>query len=179
MRIQFLTKRDGILLLFIFFIAIQSANAQKHKQKKADKETAVWRYEIKPVGIGTEGSYEVKVWSYSKSVKVAAEQSKKNAVHGIIFKGFSSSGRIPGQQALARDPELYQKNAAFFDDFFKQGGDYLKFVMLADNGNIGPGDRIYLGRREFKIGVVVVVKVDALRKYLESKGIIKSLSSGF
>lgn len=181
MRILHLTKQMSILLLFSLFIVSQPAHAQRHKRKhkKADEETKAWRYEIEPVGVGTEGSYIIKVWSYSKSVRVAIEQSKKNAVHGIIFKGFSNKGRIPGQKPLAHDPNLENEKADFFNNFFKQGGDYLKFVTLVNNGSIGPGDRIYLGKREFKIGVVVTVKVSALRQYLESQGIIKSLSSGF
>jgi len=52
---------------------------------KADKETAIWRYELEPAGTGIQGSYQIKVWSYSKKAETAIEQAKKNAVHGIIF----------------------------------------------------------------------------------------------
>lgn len=161
------------------FVFVQTVSAQKGK-KKADKQTVAWRYELEAEGTGVQGTYQIKVWSYSRNVETATEQSKKNAVHGIIFKGFLSKNRIPGQKPLARNHELYSENKEFFDKFFKTGsGDYMKFVTLANNGYIGPGDRIKISNKEYKIGVIISVNVSELRKYLESKGLIKSLSSGF
>lgn len=147
-------------------------------KKTADKETTEWRYEIEAVGTGTQGTYQIKVWSYSKKAETAIEQAKKNAVHGILFKGFPTKDRVAGQKALAQNPNLEQEKNDFFKDFFQDGGKYLKFVTLVNNGAIAPGDRIKIGK-EYKIGVVVSVNVAALRKDLEDAGIIKGLGSGF
>lgn len=179
MRILKSIKLSTILILLSLFVFVQSTKAQKGK-KKADKQTVAWRYEIEAEGTGVQGTYQIKVWSYSRNVETAIEQAKKNAVHGIIFKGYMSNGRIPGQKPLARNHDLYNENKAFFTDFFKTGsGDYMKFVTLANNGQIGVGDRIKISNKEYKIGVVISVNVAELRKYLESKGLIKGLSSGF
>ena len=62
-------------------------------KKKADKQTVAWRYELEAEGTGVQGTYQIKVWSYSRNVETATEQSKKNAVHGIIFKGINSKSR--------------------------------------------------------------------------------------
>jgi hypothetical protein len=161
----------SVLLSMPYFCLAQS-------KKKADRETAEWRYEIEAVGTGIQGTYQIKVWSYSKKSETAIEQAKKNAVHGIIFKGFPDKERVRGQKALAQSPNLEQEKSDFFKDFFQDRGKYQKFVTLTDNGAIGPGDRIKIGK-EYKIGVVVTVNVAALRKDLEDAGIIKALGSGF
>ena len=66
----------------------------------------------------------------------------------------------------------------FFKDFFATGGKYLKFVSLANQGAIGAGDAIKVGK-EYKVGVVISVNTSELRKDLENAGIIRSLGSGF
>ncbi len=164
-----------IILVAIFTIPNYSIGQSK---KKANKDTAEWRYEIEAVGTGTQGTYQIKVWSYSKKPETAIEQAKKNAVHGIIFKGFPDKDREKGQKALAQSPNLEQEKEDFFQDFFQDGGKYQKFVTLTNNGAIAPGDRIKIGK-EYKIGVIVSVNTAALRKDLEDAGIIKGLSSGF
>ncbi len=165
-----------ILFSIAFFSLLDYGIAQS--KKKADKETAIWRYELEPAGTGIQGSYQIKVWSYSKKVETAIEQAKKNAVHGIIFKGFPNKERLSGQKALAQNPNLEEVKSEFFKEFFQDGGKYLKFVTLVNNGAIASEDRIKIGK-EYKIGVIVSVNVAALRKDLEDAGIIKSLSNGF
>lgn len=147
-------------------------------KNKANKDTKNWRYDIEAAGVGTQGSYLVKVWSYSKKANVAMEQCKKNAVHGVIFKGFAGTQGVPGQKALASSPSIEQEKQDFFDEFFADGGKYMKYVYESTSGAVAAEDRLKVGK-EYKIGVVVSVNVDALRKDLEAAGIIKGLSSGF
>ena len=54
----------------------------------------------------------------------------------------------------------------------------MKFVSASGDGNIAAGDRVKVGK-EYKIGIVVSVMKDQLRKDLEAAGIVKGLSSGF
>jgi hypothetical protein len=58
------------------------------------------------------------------------------------------------------------------------GGKYMKYVNLSNDGSVAAEDRLRIGR-EYKIGVLVSVNVTQLRKFLEDERIIKSLSSGF
>jgi hypothetical protein len=164
--------------LFLGFLLMLTPMLSFAQKKKADKETAQWRYEIEAAGVGTQGTYQIKVWSYSKDANTAIEQAKKNAVHGIIFRGFPAKDRVPAQKPLTQNPNLEQEKEGFFKDFFATGGKYLKFVSLANNGNIAPEDRIKIGK-EYKIGVVISVNQALLRKDLEDAGIIKGLSNGF
>lgn len=160
------------LLLGVSSIAFAGA------KKKANNDTKNWRYDIEAAGVGTQGTYLVKVWSYSKKPKIAMEQAKKNAVHGIVFKGFVGKPGVPGQKPLASSPAIEQEKQQFFDEFFADGGKYMKYVFESTAGAVAAEDRMKVGK-EYKIGVVVSVNVDALRKDLEAAGVIKGLSSGF
>ena len=162
------------LLTFLFF----TMNVNAQAQKKANKDTNEWRYQIEAVSTGVDGTYMIKVWSYSKKSDIAIEQSQKNAVHGIIFKGFGGIPGVPGQKPLSTNPNLFDEHFDFFDAFFADGGKYKKFVSLTTDGAIDAEDRKKVGK-EYKIGVVVTVLKDALRADLESAGILKGLSSGF
>lgn len=168
--------------VFAAFVAIllgisSSANAQAKRKARLDMEA--FRYEIECVGIGTQGTYLIKVWTYSKKPKVAIAQSKKNAVHGIIFKGFSGGGQgCTSQKALAPSIDVQDENPDFFEGFFDDRGDFNKYVAVSGDGAIDSEDRLKVGK-EYKIGVVVSVMKDQLRKDLEKAGVIKGLDSGF
>ena len=104
-----LVKLISLALIIVLGLSI-SVSAQA--KKKANKDTEDFVYEIEGVGVGTQGTYLVKVWSYSKKPTVAINQAKKNAVHGIIFKGFSGKPGIPGQKPLAT-PTVEQEKKDF------------------------------------------------------------------
>jgi len=171
---KLLTK--SVLLVLALLSFTFTADAQK---RKANKDTEQWKYEIECAGTGAKGTYQIKVWSYSKKPKVAIEQAKKNAVHGIIFKGFAGGQGCSSQKPLARTPSIEFDNEEFFTAFFKTGGRYMKFVSSSTDGSVGAGDVLKVSKKQYKVGVVVTVQKDALRKDLEAAGIIKGLASGF
>lgn len=162
--------------MIVLIAAVAVTHAQKNK--KANKDTEAWRYEIEAVQTGTQGSYLIKVWSYSKKAEVAIEQAKKNAVHGIIFRGFIGTQTVSGQKPITTNVNLEVEKEDFFTPFFADGGKYLKFVSLSNDGAVAAGDRMKVGK-EYKIGVIVSVNAASLRKDLEEAGIIKSLGAGF
>jgi hypothetical protein len=163
------------LSLSLLFVGMSSLFSQ---ERKARKDMENYRYEIECVGTGTQGTYLIKVWTYSKKSSVAIAQSKKNAVHGVIFKGFAGSGQgCTSQKALA-GPDVEEKKNEFFEKFFSDSGDFNKYVSVSNDGAIDAGDRVKVGK-EYKIGVVVSVMKDQLRADLEQQGIIRGLDSGF
>jgi hypothetical protein len=112
-----MTTQIKSLLMAVLLLASFTANAQMFSKKKSKKDTHNFRYEIECIGEGKQGTYAIKVFSYSKKPKVAIEAAKRNAVHGIIFKGLAV-GKCKSKPPLARDPNLEQEKAAFFKDFF-------------------------------------------------------------
>ena len=171
--------KSKILFLFLLLNALVfNTNAFSQARKKADNDTKNWRYEIEGVGEGKEGTYLIKVWTYSKKSKVAIEQAKKNAIHGIIFKGYTGVGRVSGQPPLTSDPGVEFEKADFFDPFFDENGGYMKYINVTGDGSVSPEDVLKVNK-EYKIGVIVSVKKDMLKKDLAAAGVIRSLSSGF
>lgn len=170
-------KTRTFFKLFTLLLLV-SCMVSAGSKKKAGKDMVQWRYELETVGTAVQGNAQVKVWTYSKNQNTAIEQAKKNAVHGIIFRGTPDNGRIRGQRALTQDPNIEVEQEAFFTAFFEDGGKYQKFVTLVNDGAISPGDRIKVGK-EYKIGVIVQVNVMSLRKDLEDAGILRSLGGGF
>lgn len=142
--------------------------------RRANKLTDQWRYELECAGNGQQGTYLVKVWSYSKNQRVAYEQCSKNAVHGVIFKGFAGGQGCTAQRPLAQNPGVEQEHADFFKHFFDNGGEYMKYVQVKS-----PERQTVKIKSEYKVGVVVSVAKDQLRKALEQAGIIRGLSTGF
>jgi hypothetical protein len=177
-----ITKKPGnrlkkvALALSLILASGLSHKASAQAARKADKDTKNFEYEIECAGVGKDGTYLVKVWSYSKKANVALDQAKKNAVHGIVFKGFAGGGNgCTAQKPLASSPAIEQERADFFDIFFADNGKYMKYVGSSGDGAT---ERVKVGK-EYKVGVIVSVQKDALRKDLEAAGIVKGLSSGF
>lgn len=168
--------KQGLMLCLLLLSVSVSAQWGK---RKANKETFEWKYEVEANGVGNQGTYQIKVWTYAKNHEIAMEMAKKNAVHAIIFKGFPNKDRIPGQKALSQDPNLEVEQEKYFKEFFEDGGKFQKYVFLVNNGAVAPGDRIKISRKLYKIGIVVSVNVAGLRKELEKDGIIKALNNGF
>jgi hypothetical protein len=163
--------RRGSLFLLASVLLCGAAEA-------ADKKKQPWRYEIEVVSVGTQGTYLIKVWSFAKKVNDAIAQAPRNAVHGVIFTGFAGKPGVSGQKALATSPNLEEAKKEFFDVFFADGGKYMKFINITNNGSISAQDRLKVGK-EYKVGVIVSVNVSALRKDLEDAGIITGLGAGF
>ena len=177
-----------IILTFAVLLSAFSISHADNKQRKADRDTQNWDYEVETLSKNKTGAYILKVWSFSKNPNVAEEQGKKNAVHAVVFKGIpdgTGTIRTPGIKALI--PGTLSSDDEFFKDFFAEGGDYLRFVSVS---NSGFSDVIKLQKKKrdgtdkksvykFKVGLTLIVDVPALRKYLENNGKIQSLSAGF
>lgn len=160
-------------LILLFAVVLASTACFAGSKSKANKDTKQWRYEIECAGTGTAGTYVVKVWSYSKKQAVATNQAVKNAVHGVIFKGVAGGSGCTTQRPLAANPAVEYDRADFFDRFFADGGDFQKYGSAT-----GVPETMKVGK-EYKVGVVVSVYKDNLRKALEQAGVIKGLNSLF
>ena len=160
-----------IVSILIILLAVLEISAGP---KKTSKDTPVFRYEIECAGNGVRGTYLVRVWSYAKQAQAAMDQSRINAVHGVIFKGFGAGDGCAAQKPLATEPECEQNNQQFFAQFFTPGGEALNYASVVP----GSYEIIKCGK-EFKVGAVVTVNKDELRRALEKAEVIKALKDGF
>jgi hypothetical protein len=127
-------------------------------------------------GNGMDGTQLIKVWGFGKKPDKAAYQAKKNAVHAVVFKGIN--GGKPGcmTRPLVTKPGAEVQHSDYFQTFFSNGGHYLNFVAQSGDGTM---DRIKVGKKQYKVGVIVSVRHAALRRELETAGIINKLGGGF
>jgi hypothetical protein len=158
-------------LLAVAFVLSSCATA---RQAKANKDTNQFRYEIECAGNAIQGTYLVKVWTYSRSAGIAENQCRKNAVHGVIFKGYGGGQGCVSQRPLANTPGVEDQYKTYFDNFFAPGGEFQKYASIMS----GTTETVKVGK-EYKVGVVVSVRKDDLRKALEAAGVIRKLNSGF
>lgn len=165
-----------VLITILLFSCAAILSAQSRKERKA-MYNSQYNYEIQSLGVGQDGTKLVKIWGYAKKPHDAVYEAKRNAVAAVIFRG------IPAGNGAAETPPIvgidgYEKNEDFFDDFFKAGGMYLSFVNSTTDGMPSGSDRIKM-KKGYKVALSASVNYDALRKYLEEKGIAKKLDAGF
>ena len=144
-------RRLIILLLLLAGPGLLLAQS-RGKQKKADQQTAAWRYEIENLGMVATAFL-------------------------ILFKGIADAGRAKGCSPLV--PGGVSGHEAFFDAFFAQGGEYMKYVALTTSGEVAAEDVLRISKKEYKVGVIVTVQYDNLRRRLEQEGIVEKLNSRF
>ena len=156
-----------ILLFIALLLPVLTAGADSpQKKKKADKHTAEWRYELEAYSSPYRGACNVKVWSYSRDINIARQQATKNAVHGALFRGIPAN---PEKRINAMPPVI--------DDLMAEENN--SFATKTTSG--GSDEILKYGKNDYKykVGVIVTVQYDELRKYMEEQGLRESLASGF
>lgn len=160
--------KKSLTILLIILLGVCGVSAKDKKKE--------YRYEVQPVAVGAQGTYLIKVFSYAKTKKKALKLVKENAIHAVLFKGFTGGNGIATQKPLV-NAQIKAEHEEFFENFFKNK-EYERFVNLSGDATVKPGDMIKVGRL-YKIGFVVSINKDGLREYLESQGILKSLGGMF
>jgi hypothetical protein len=161
------TKTIVFMILCLLMVGCVSMKEKNPKES--------FRYDISCAGAGTQGTYLVKVYVYSKDKDVSDDELKQAAVHGVIFRGFSGTTGCTSQKPLARSSVVEQEKSDYFNAFFASGGVYLRFASVISASY----ERIKTANNDYKVGAVLRVQKDDLRKELEGAGIIRGLSSGF
>lgn len=133
-------------------------------------------YEISCAGNAVQGNYLISVSYKSKSKKPDDTKLRLAAIHGVIFRGITSSNSgCKSQKPLVKDLSAEQDHADFFEMFFND-----KAGRAVSFANVQLGSyQVVKVKGGYRITAVVTVSKDQLRKHLEDAGIIKSLSSGF
>ena len=163
------------LFSFLFSFVNLSFGQSGRDQRKANIATEEWRYELSCKGTGgSDNSYLIDVVSYLRDDKLSINQSKKNAVHGIIFKGvFGNSVGCQTKPALTKNANLFDEKREYFDAFFADGGTFSKFVILPT----GRPDKVdQVTKTEYRVNMTAQVNVIALREQLETDGIIEKFA---
>lgn len=163
-----------VLFMFALVMGIVVVNA------KGKEEPYTYELSLAKENVAATAGYKVfKVWSYCKKKEVLTQEvCMQNAVKGLLFKGlaasdYSSQGNVP-----ALVPDGYDTHKEYFDNFFNSG-DYRQFIQLTSKGAQQAGDVVKTANKEWKVGLLVQVNVNALRKRLEKDGIVEGVKGIF
>lgn len=126
------------------------------------------------LGAELDGSQTLLVFADGRNRFDAVEQAKKNAVREVLFKGIKDGKSVCDPRPLVPEVNAERKYEVYFAKFFEDGGEYSKYVSLAD-------ERIYnkilrdrtKGRKQVKNSAVVRVEVLKLKEKLRTDQIIK------
>lgn len=147
-----------------------ATSCKTYKSAVSNSTAAFYNYEIQHQGSGA-GTETVKVFSYAKNEKEGIELGKLNAIRAILFKGIPNADF---QKPMVAEVGAEEKYKSYFNEFLKPGGKYLKFVALSSS-NLD----VFTSSEQQKVGIIVTIQKDNLRKELEAANIIKALNNGF
>lgn len=159
-------KYSTLFLLLALFCSVFTAYGKDNNPIPA--------YEITGAGTGSQGTYLVDVTVISKNNNPEDKLIKRAAVHGVLFKGFSSKEHRQIQKPLAGSAANEAQHADFYKDFFSESGSASDFASIVVDSR-----KVVKSGKEYRVTMTVSVTKEELRSYLESLGILKSLNSGF
>lgn len=157
-------KQKLLLILLFLGIGLTTAMAKKNYHD------VVKQYDIEAESVGQQGSYMVRVYVYGKKVK--DEDIVLAAIHGVIFRGVPGKQGVATQRPLASSITVESEKADYFEAFFD--GPYSRFGSVV----VGTETRVKT-KGGVKLGAVVQVSKDELRRELEQAGVVRSLNAGF
>ena len=169
-----------IIMFSLLAVIALSVSAQRNRGRHGWAEPE-YNYELSLAhdNIASTGSFKIfKVYSYAKRRgDITSDINLKNAIHGLLFKGLGAADVGYQGEFPALVPEGYESHREYFDLFF-DSGEYQQFIQLTSKGAMQAGDVVKVGK-EYKVGMLVQVNVNALRKRLEKDGIIQGVKGIF
>lgn len=166
-------------VIIVLGVALIPTISFGQSKKDLNKMKENWeRYEVESIKVGSEGTKLIKVWGYGKKVDDAIFQAKRNSVHASIFKGLPSGEGVLSTPPICSDVNALSTHYEYFMNFFKEGGDYIKYIKVTTDMVPSGKDRREI-KGGYKVAVYVQVLFDDLKDRLETDGIIRSLNTGF
>ncbi len=162
---NFKNHDDMNKLLIFAFAAILFASCGS-----TTKATAYYTYNTQCLGTELDGSQTLLAWGEGRNRSDAIEQAKKNAVRDVIFKGIHAGKTECTQVPLVNTPNAQQRYEEYFNIFFADGGEYLKYVSMADQKSGSKDKEAYQYGK--KISVTVRVLRFELKRRLQDDGIL-------
>lgn len=132
-------------------------------------------YSIEGGGTGVEGTYLIIVTAEGVKTAPSDDFLSKCAIHGVLFRGFSSKEFRQNQRALLGSPAVEQQHADYFQAFFEDGGAYRNYC------NVVSGSRrvTKTGKKQYRVQATITVSKEMLLADMQKQGIVRGLNTGF
>ena len=132
-------------------------------------------YQTECISMEMDGYITLKIWDTKKGVNYTSEQSRKDAIHAILYSGIAGIKGCTTLSPLLSKMEAQENFKNIEKSFFSKKGKWTMFTRSSEIETTLPEN---LGIKNWKVYQVSVSK-NELRKYLEEQKIIKSLNNGF
>lgn len=99
------------------------------------QKTSVYAYSqntVECLGTELDGSQTVIVSGIGRTRADSREQCKKNAVWAVLFKGIRGGIGDCNMKPIITEANAEEKYEDYFNIFFMDGGEYLKYVSMED-----------------------------------------------
>ena len=136
------------------------------------QEVKAQSFETECISVEQDGSQTLRVWGKGRNRSDAIEQAKKNAVYEILFNGVLKGNKGYNQRPLVTEVNARERYQDYFDIFFMDGGEYLKYVSMADK-RMGSTEKVKTSTQVMYC-VTVRVLVPELRVRLKQDGVLKT-----
>lgn len=141
------------------------------KTTKISSEYAFVSFETECLGVEHDGSQTLRAWGKGNDKEDAIEQACKNAVRDVIFKGITSGSGECNKRPLINEVNAQEKYETYFNNFFKDGGEYCNYVSNEDEKRTSKVKA--KNTTQYNYGVVVRVKRAELQERLIKDNILK------
>lgn len=125
------------------------------------------------ISVEQDGSQTLRVWGKGRNRIDAVEQAKKNAVYEVLFNGVQKGNTGYNVRPIITEVNARERYQEYFDIFFMDGGEYLKYISMADR-RIGSTKKKVNGSSQVMYCVTVRVLIPELRQRLTQDGILKT-----
>lgn len=132
-------------------------------------------YNVNGLSFEGNGYLNIEIWNVNEGTGYELEQALKDALHNILYFGVLSNNNFVAQKPLLLNTKDQEKFKAIETDFFKETGDWSKFVRMSSTQS---ASNLNLNQKEVKVYQVSISK-DLLRKYLEEQNILSPITKGF
>lgn len=125
---------------------------------------------VECLGVEHDGSQTLRTQGYGRNKSDATEQARKNAVMAVIFTGVRGGKAGCDTRPLIYETNAREKYAKYFDIFFQDNGEYLKYTSTVDKKR---GSTVKKkGKMEKGYTLTIRVMRNELKERLQSDGII-------
>ena len=100
--------------------------------KANNKLSGNYTHEIECMGAELDGSITLKAWGKGKNRADALEQARKEVINAVLFVGIRNGKPDCETRPILNAPNIRENKADYFNNFFKDGGDYKKFTSDKD-----------------------------------------------
>lgn len=136
------------------------------------QEVVAQSLETECISVEQDGSQTLRVWGKGRNRSDALEQAKKDAVYQVLFQGVLKGNKGYNQRPIVTEVNARERYQDYFDIFFMDGGEYLKYVSMADR-RLGTNKKVIVESQVWFCTTVRVL-IPELKQRLKQDGILKS-----